>query len=363
MGMNYALPIMRARGFEPAGHPSLQRQPFDTLTLGVYWDRGRKYARTPFEDAGYIEVIREKVLHDITHDPVWYLTILAKRVGRLVTDTTPPTLSRGRPPQVSLPPSAAWGLLPVGVAAVVLRAPQCLPVEALLLFLAPLASHGPARVFGAGTTYYSVVHLVAFGLCVAWVLEAILGAWSRGRLARRKPRGTLARPGGPARLELASVNSSASAPAGTAACPVCAAAPRSWFVKAGRAIIALPVVRGGVRAQGSRAPATGATIYESGHRSSSPTATSEYYLDDESNLASAREEGRVDAWLRPRRPDPRCRVRRWPLPLQAASPHYSASAWSSDRWRWSGRGRASGCRATWARCTRCRRGWPPPATR
>jgi hypothetical protein len=78
---------------------------------------------------------------------------------------------------VSLPRSAAWGLLPLGVAAVVMRARSVFLLK-LLLFLAPLASTALLVYSGQGTTYYSVVHLVAFGLCVAWVLEALLGAWS-----------------------------------------------------------------------------------------------------------------------------------------------------------------------------------------
>jgi hypothetical protein len=53
-------------------------------------NRGRQYARTPFEVPEYIEVITEKVVHDITHDPVWYLTILAKRVQRLVIEDHAP---------------------------------------------------------------------------------------------------------------------------------------------------------------------------------------------------------------------------------------------------------------------------------
>jgi len=178
-GMAYALPIMRARGFEATGHPSLKRQPFDALTLGVYWDRARKYARTPFEVPEYIQVIREKVVHDITHDPVWYLTILAKRVGRLVTDTTPPTLARGDGHAVSLPRSFVWGLLPLAVAAVAVRARSAFVLK-LLLFLAPLASTALLVYSGQGTTYYSVIHLVAFGLCLAWLVEALLGwRWRR----------------------------------------------------------------------------------------------------------------------------------------------------------------------------------------
>jgi hypothetical protein len=173
-GMAYALPIMRARGFAPTGHPRLERRPFDALTLGVYWDRARKYARTPFEVPEYIDVIREKVVHDITHDPVWYLTILAKRVGRLVVETTPPTVALGNGRTASLPRSAVWGLLPLGVAAVALRARSRFLLK-LLLFLAPLASTALLVYSGQGTTYYSVVHLVAFGVGLAWLLEALMG--------------------------------------------------------------------------------------------------------------------------------------------------------------------------------------------
>ena len=63
------------------------------------------------------------------------------------------------------------------MAAVVLARTQLSSCK-LLLFLAPLASTALLVYSGEGTTYYSVVHLVAFGLCLAWVLEALLGAWS-----------------------------------------------------------------------------------------------------------------------------------------------------------------------------------------
>ena len=178
-GMAYALPIMKARGFEPSGHPKVERQPFDALTLGVYWDRARKYARTPFEVPEYIDVIREKVVHDITHDPLWYLTILAKRVRRQIVETSPPTVQFGDGRKLGLPPSAVWGLLPFGVAAILWRARSGF-LSKLLVFLAPLASTALLVYSGGGTTYYSVVHLVAFALCLAWLVEALLG-WRRPR--------------------------------------------------------------------------------------------------------------------------------------------------------------------------------------
>ena len=145
-GMAYALPIMKARGFEPTGYPKVERQPFDALTLGVYWDRARKYARTPFEVPEYIDVIREKVVHDITHDPLWYLTILAKRLWRQIVETTPPTVALGDGRKISAPPAVVWGLLPFVVAAILWRA-RCWFLLKLLVFLAPLASTAPARVF------------------------------------------------------------------------------------------------------------------------------------------------------------------------------------------------------------------------
>ena len=172
-GMKYALPIMKDRGFVATGYPPLGPQPYDSLTLRVYWDRGRKYARTPFEVPEYIAVIREKVVHDITHDPLWYATIVGKRVWRLLTRTTPPSLALGDGRLLSLPPSALWGFLPLAAALLALRARSAFLLK-VLLFLAPLATTAVVIYSGEGTVYYSVLHLVAFAVCLAWGVEAIL---------------------------------------------------------------------------------------------------------------------------------------------------------------------------------------------
>jgi hypothetical protein len=179
-GMEYAMPIMRSRGFVAVGYPPLEPRPFDALTLGVYWDKARQYARTPFEVPEYVAVIREKVVHDMTHDPIWYLTILGKRLWRILTNATPPTLAMGDGREVSLPESALWGFLPIAVVPVLVRARSRFLLK-ILAFLLPLAATALLVYSGDGTVYYSVVHLIAFGYCVAWALEALL-AWASPRL-------------------------------------------------------------------------------------------------------------------------------------------------------------------------------------
>ena len=178
MAQDYALPIMKARGFVATGYPAIEEQPYDALTLGVYWDRGRRYARTPFEVPEYIAVIREKILHDIIHDPLWYATILRKRVWRILTETTPPSVAYGDRRRINLPRSALWGFLPLAAGLLALRARSTFLVK-VLLFLAPLATTALVVYSGEGTVYYAVIHLVAFAICVAWMVEALLDLFTR----------------------------------------------------------------------------------------------------------------------------------------------------------------------------------------
>jgi SAM-dependent methyltransferase len=96
-------------------------------------------------------------------------------------------------------------------------------------------------------------------------------------------------------LELVSVNPAESAAAGAGACPLCAAPARSWFVKAGRAIARCPSCRVVFVPEGLARTASGTTIYESESPVFLADGNDEYYLDDESNLASAREKV---AWIR-----------------------------------------------------------------
>lgn len=88
--IRYAWPILQRRQFEVTGYPPAEPDPWDSLTLGAYWDQGRQYARTPFETREYTEVARDKVLGDIRRDPWWYASIIARRIARILTESTPP---------------------------------------------------------------------------------------------------------------------------------------------------------------------------------------------------------------------------------------------------------------------------------
>jgi hypothetical protein len=64
-------------------------------------DRYRALGKEPdwpylFWDPVYNEVLAEKIRYDITHDPIWYLEVLALRIGRVFTWTTPVRLAPDR---------------------------------------------------------------------------------------------------------------------------------------------------------------------------------------------------------------------------------------------------------------------------
>lgn len=54
-----------------------------------YYDDDRLYYKKPEELANYENVIREKVVSDIKNDPLWYITILIKRVFKTLSTTIP----------------------------------------------------------------------------------------------------------------------------------------------------------------------------------------------------------------------------------------------------------------------------------
>src|SRR6188474_975759 len=120
------------------------------------------------------------------------------------------------------------------------------------------------------------------------------------------------------------MNPAESAAAGAAACPLCATPARPWLAKAERTIARCPACHVIFVPEGLARTATGATIYESESPVFLADGNDEYYLDDESNLASARE--KVE-WMRGFVPGGRILDvgSGFGHFLQAASPHYSAS--------------------------------------
>ena len=171
--ISYAWPILQHRyNYQPVGYPPLAPDFFHVLTFGTYWDRGRQYARTPYEIPEYIEIVRNKVLGDIIHDPLWYASILARRLARILAQSTPPSFALGNGWFVSLPGRPLWGYLAVVAALVLLRRRAWFALK-LIGFTVPLAGTALLVYSDGGTALYSVAHLVAFAIAAAAAIDTV----------------------------------------------------------------------------------------------------------------------------------------------------------------------------------------------
>lgn len=138
----------------------------------------------------YTQILIDKLVHDVVNDPLWYGTIIAKRLHRILMENTPPRLAAG----------AAWVKLP-GLA--YLLAPFCVLLlicylyrrefGMLLLLMFPFAMGGvPLAVTSVnGYHYFAVVHLFVYALLIAWIVEAGLRLY-RSRASSTEPRGAAA---------------------------------------------------------------------------------------------------------------------------------------------------------------------------
>jgi hypothetical protein len=174
----YAFPILRDRyGVK------LPKWDGRSYVCDEYWDEAKKYYKTPYELPHYAEVIRDKVIHDITHDPVWYLGILLRRAWRVATQTPPVRLALGRW-HLTLPMHGLL-FLPLVTLLAIGRSWMLLKTCCFTLSLAL-----PALVVysGRGMCYYSCHHVLAAALLGAWALEGVLW-WmeKRGVGKRSKP--------------------------------------------------------------------------------------------------------------------------------------------------------------------------------
>jgi hypothetical protein len=154
---HYATPIVReryaARGLPPPDDRVLQWEP------------------------AYNEVLKEKVLHDIRSDPAWYLGILVRRVGRVLTWTTPVRLSFG----------GGWVTLPWNGPATVLLVVLLAASGSWRLLQAvvfPLGTSLTAVLVFSGTvpgqTYTGWFHVVGAAIVLAGVVS-VVAEWRRLR--------------------------------------------------------------------------------------------------------------------------------------------------------------------------------------
>jgi len=128
--------------------------------------KGVQYFLRPETLPEYAIVVRDKILGDISRDPLWYATILAKRVARVLSETTPVRLAAG-PWKLDVP-FTGWLLLPALAALLALRSWS----QLILLGYALTTSLTALLVYsGWGLTYASTYHLFLFALIVCWAIN------------------------------------------------------------------------------------------------------------------------------------------------------------------------------------------------
>jgi tetratricopeptide (TPR) repeat protein len=250
---SYAWSILQQRHVpDPSGYPPRAADATDVFSLAVYWDEGRLYPQTPYETPMYAELIRNKVIRDIVHDPAWYVGILSRRIARLLAESTPPSLALGNGWWVSLPGRALWGYIGLG-AALWLLWKRDWPSLKLTLFTLPLAGTALFVYSGGGTPLYSIAHLVA----LAVVAPGAARAAARAAVSALKDAFVDERSVGPDRLSVGAAPwRDVSARIQKLAAQVRAQSPRFTFWSL-RLIVSLLVLTAALLAARARFPVTG----------------------------------------------------------------------------------------------------------
>ena len=112
----------------------------------------------------YDQFIRQEVLTTIRNDPGWYVTILAKRLWRLLTDVAPLNLAVGRH-SVTL---ISTGLLLIPLAIYVFLKREWSYIK-MILFSLPLVLPALLIYSGRGMTYYAVYLQISAAIAL-WLL-------------------------------------------------------------------------------------------------------------------------------------------------------------------------------------------------
>lgn len=149
---------------------------------GYGWDDGvaamyaksvlkEEYVSGPIDEhPRYSKIIREKVLHDIKKDPLWYTKIILRRVIKSIYSTTPVSLSAGRI-NLRLFHFQGFMLIPMLCLLYWMRSWMFLKI---LLFTLPLSLPNIAIYSGMGMTNYAIFHLFTTAILIAWVIEILI---------------------------------------------------------------------------------------------------------------------------------------------------------------------------------------------
>ena len=141
----------------------------------------------------YQLVLREKILTDITNDPLWYLGVLRKRAEKIFDRATPVRVGLGA--RFVDIPFSAWLVLAMLPLLLLTRRWEQLK---LLVFYAPTSLPALLVFSGRGFTNPTAFHLVGFALLVCWGVHAATGVVTaqvrrHGRAEGRAGQGTESR--------------------------------------------------------------------------------------------------------------------------------------------------------------------------
>ena len=168
----YAIPRVNARfGTQYRLAPGLYRLDDRDPTAPDYYLR-------PETLPEYTRVLRDKVVGDVTSDPLWYASVLARRMLRIFNEPAPVRLQVGRA-YVDVPLSA-WLVLPILAGALLARSREQL---LLLAFYVPTSATALLVYSGGGNTHGSAFHLTAFAVMGAWYVAALDRRLRRPRAA------------------------------------------------------------------------------------------------------------------------------------------------------------------------------------
>jgi hypothetical protein len=163
---DYAFPILKKKyNMKIKRRPEALFGQFGRL-LDDYWDKDKKYYRMVEHLPRYFDVLRDKVIFDITHDPMWYLDIILKRVWRVFSETTPIRISLGRR-WVTLP---MHGLFLIPMMLILIAGHNWMLLK-LICFTLPLAFAAIVICSEGGMSFYSCYHIFVVAICIAWLTE------------------------------------------------------------------------------------------------------------------------------------------------------------------------------------------------
>jgi hypothetical protein len=163
----YAYPILTGKY-----HLSLPPWKPDEYTFDASYDGNGKYPIFFSEAEHYHDVIREKVLGDITRDPAWYAEILAKRTRRILTATPPLAVALGGSVPALYAATGAMGLVCVPLMALLARMRRWTLLK-ILLFTTPLSAPALLIYSARGMTYYSTFHYFGAAILIALAARSV----------------------------------------------------------------------------------------------------------------------------------------------------------------------------------------------